>query len=446
MRIYVSSTFEDLREHRVAAAQALRRVDCHPVAMEDYVACDDRPVDRCLDDVRSCQAYLGIFAWRVGYKPPGFEHAITYLEYQAARAARLPCFLFLVAEEHPWPDRWRDADPGQIDALRRRLREEHTVSGFTTPDNLAALVSSAVARWRYTQRKSVEVPFLLPYLADRSEQSHRLEKALREHATSSARRPLLVVVHGDEHEAHDMFLDRLEQVTLPRLLKLDTENRKVSSYRVSWSEPDVGVDDRLERLRARVAAALDEDSTASDEQLARHVASHRAPVLVTSSIVSSDWQRQEPELIERWADWWRSWTDLPPGQQLLVVLDVLYKSTPDAGFVQRWRRQSRTDRIRAFLTSLERRADSGLSVAVLPELKAVRETDIVHWLNSELVEFCRHAAGAAGDPARVKEALLPQLRELFRVEAASTRSDGVPMERLGKAMRELIDRALREAA
>jgi hypothetical protein len=38
-------------------------------AMEDYVAADDRPVDRCLADVAACTVYVGIIAWRYGYVP-----------------------------------------------------------------------------------------------------------------------------------------------------------------------------------------------------------------------------------------------------------------------------------------------------------------------------------------------------------------------------------------
>ena len=36
IRVYVSCTHDDLKEHRAAAAQALRRVDRKSVAMEDY--------------------------------------------------------------------------------------------------------------------------------------------------------------------------------------------------------------------------------------------------------------------------------------------------------------------------------------------------------------------------------------------------------------------------
>jgi hypothetical protein len=39
------------------------------IAMEHYVAADQRPLDKCLEDVCGCDLYIGLFAWRYGYIP-----------------------------------------------------------------------------------------------------------------------------------------------------------------------------------------------------------------------------------------------------------------------------------------------------------------------------------------------------------------------------------------
>jgi Domain of unknown function (DUF4062) len=39
------------------------------IAMEDYVATDRRPLQKCLADVAACDGYIGIFAWRYGFVP-----------------------------------------------------------------------------------------------------------------------------------------------------------------------------------------------------------------------------------------------------------------------------------------------------------------------------------------------------------------------------------------
>ena len=60
--IYVSSTYKDLVEYRSAVAATLRQLGHQAIAMEDYVAADNRPLDVCLNDVARCDAYVGLFA------------------------------------------------------------------------------------------------------------------------------------------------------------------------------------------------------------------------------------------------------------------------------------------------------------------------------------------------------------------------------------------------
>ena len=85
LTIYLSSTFDDLIEHRNEAYRALRRMHHHVIAMEDYVATDQRPLDKCLDDVAASDLYIGIFAWRYGFIPTENnpeQKSITELEYR----------------------------------------------------------------------------------------------------------------------------------------------------------------------------------------------------------------------------------------------------------------------------------------------------------------------------------------------------------------------------
>jgi len=62
MKIYVSSTFEDLREHRAALDTALRRMGHDVIGIKHYVAEGTTPLKRCLTDVRSADVYIVIIA------------------------------------------------------------------------------------------------------------------------------------------------------------------------------------------------------------------------------------------------------------------------------------------------------------------------------------------------------------------------------------------------
>ena len=52
MRIFVSSTYSDLREHRAAAIRALGQLGHKVVAMEDFVAAGIEPLKRVLESVK----------------------------------------------------------------------------------------------------------------------------------------------------------------------------------------------------------------------------------------------------------------------------------------------------------------------------------------------------------------------------------------------------------
>lgn len=155
MRIYVSSTWDDLQDYRRAVYAQLRKLGHDAIGMEDYVASDQRPLARCLADVAASDVYVGIFALRYGYIPRKDNprrRSITELEYRAAVAAKKECLVFLLDADAPWPATRMDSYTGEgdrgalIEGLRARLRERHVVSTFQNPDRLAADVGAAVYR------------------------------------------------------------------------------------------------------------------------------------------------------------------------------------------------------------------------------------------------------------------------------------------------------------
>jgi tetratricopeptide (TPR) repeat protein len=152
-RIYLSSTYLDLKEHRKAVDDALRRLRHQVIGMEDYVASDERPVEMCLRDVSECDIYVGIFAWRFGFAPTELNpdgRSITELEYRKAMETDKHPLVFLLDEKAPWPRSFMEevthsaGDGARIRALRDELSLRHTVSFFDSPEDLAVKVTPAV--------------------------------------------------------------------------------------------------------------------------------------------------------------------------------------------------------------------------------------------------------------------------------------------------------------
>ena len=166
-RIYISSTYSDLKDYRAAVATALQRLDHQVVAMEHYVAADDRPLDKCLADVARCNLYVGIFAFKYGFVPTKGNpegRSITELEYLEAGRQGKSRLIFLVADDAPWKRSLMDEVTGEneagarIRALRKELGGEHTLSSFETVDQLDSLATAAVATWDREQAKAPPPP------------------------------------------------------------------------------------------------------------------------------------------------------------------------------------------------------------------------------------------------------------------------------------------------
>ena len=171
-RIYISSTYNDLKDYREVVYRTLRQLAHDAVAMEDYVASDTRPLEKCLQDVATSDLYVGIFAFHYGYIPDHDnpeQKSITELEYRKAGQIGIPRLVFLVKDGAAWPTTFVDAlnseDRGRrIADLRDELKKEHLDSFFESIDELARKVSVAVQQeLQRVPVEKVQIDWAAPY-------------------------------------------------------------------------------------------------------------------------------------------------------------------------------------------------------------------------------------------------------------------------------------------
>ena len=147
-KIYVSSTWLDLKDCREAVRRALRSMGHEDIAMEYYTAGVERPVDQCLKDVADADVYVGIFAWRYGSIPKGYDKSVTELEYRKAVELGKPRLLFVVDDKTPWPMNLVElgTENGQrLQLLRKDVLDDRIVGWFTNEVDLSREVVSAVS-------------------------------------------------------------------------------------------------------------------------------------------------------------------------------------------------------------------------------------------------------------------------------------------------------------
>ncbi len=156
--VFVSSTSQDLTDHRAAVKSAIESLGLNLIMMEGFLAEDATAVIACKRYVDEAEIYVGIYAHRYGWIPSAEqdgdgENSITALEYKWAKGRGIPRLCFMVDPAYEWPDEHREGEPGAglLKAFKSRVDSEVVRATFTTPESLASQVRNAVSKalgWR----------------------------------------------------------------------------------------------------------------------------------------------------------------------------------------------------------------------------------------------------------------------------------------------------------
>jgi hypothetical protein len=156
-KVYISSTYRDLAPYRKAVAEALHTFpNFKVISMEYYVAESKQPLDKCLEDVASCDIYLLILAKRYGYVSPGTSLSITHQEFRQARLCGKTILVFKADSRVAslLPDSDEDGPPTALEkaaSMQGFVREVSSeflshVDGFTAEYHLTTQVLQALMR------------------------------------------------------------------------------------------------------------------------------------------------------------------------------------------------------------------------------------------------------------------------------------------------------------
>jgi len=148
-RVFVSSTYEDLREERAEVQKALLMLDCFPVGMELFTADDDETWEFIKRQIAESDYYVVIVAGRYGsVAPDGIS--FTEKEYDYAREIGKPAIGFLHADIGSLPARNVESDPSlrnKLEAFKGKIRP-HPVRFFKSSHQLATEVVASLVKLR----------------------------------------------------------------------------------------------------------------------------------------------------------------------------------------------------------------------------------------------------------------------------------------------------------
>ena len=147
-KVFVSSTYEDLREERSAVQRALLLVDCLPVGMELFPAADDDTWSFIQSQIDDSDYYVVLIAGRYGSLSTDDGLSYTEKEYDYAVACKKPVIGFVHGAPSNIPVGKTEAtEEGrkQLEDFLSKVRRR-PVRHFTTPHELALEVTTSFIR------------------------------------------------------------------------------------------------------------------------------------------------------------------------------------------------------------------------------------------------------------------------------------------------------------
>jgi Domain of unknown function (DUF4062) len=146
-KVFVSSTYDDLREERAVVQKALLQLDCLPVGMELFPAADDETWSFIKSQIDDADYYVVVVAGRYGSVAPdgiGF----TEKEYDYALERKKPAIGFVhgrpgsIPVEHSEKSEERRS---KLEAFLRKVKQR-PVRAFTNPHELALEVTTSFVK------------------------------------------------------------------------------------------------------------------------------------------------------------------------------------------------------------------------------------------------------------------------------------------------------------
>lgn len=165
MKVFLSSTAQDLVAYRKVADDTILRLSQEAVVMERFGPLPGEPVAECERKARESDVLVCIVAHRYGYVPEKGKGSITRREVEAAKGAGRDVLVWIVADDYPWTEKKEQdlltdptvlADEARVTEVmagvrglfdfKAWLRANFVCDTFTTPDDLGRKIAIALRR------------------------------------------------------------------------------------------------------------------------------------------------------------------------------------------------------------------------------------------------------------------------------------------------------------
>ena len=143
-QVFISSTYEDLKEERKSAVEAILITKNIPVGMESFTASSQEQFEYIKNCIRDCDYYILIVGGRYGTQHPELHLSYTELEFDYAKSLNKPVNIFMYEDVNKC--RKKDKDLENINRFRRKVQKENVCQLFKNKVELKGLILTALTQ------------------------------------------------------------------------------------------------------------------------------------------------------------------------------------------------------------------------------------------------------------------------------------------------------------
>jgi hypothetical protein len=229
-QVFVSSTYEDLREERAEVIQALLELDCMPSGMELFPAGDDEQwtvIKRVIDD---CDYYIVVIGGRYGSVGTDGK-SYTQREYEYAVSKGKPVMAFLHENPGDIPQSKSEQDPARRQALEQflDLAKKKICKFWNSPKELAGMFSRGLAKMKQ------ERPAVGWVRADAVPDEGAAREMLRIRNENDELQRLLQQHRAEPPKGSEVFAQGNERISLTFTYELGNQSVR-EPYVTTWNE------------------------------------------------------------------------------------------------------------------------------------------------------------------------------------------------------------------
>ena len=165
--VFISSTYEDLKDYRKKVWELLETYDVNVKGMEEFGARSESALETCLNEVERSDIYVGLIGFKFGSIEEKTGKSFTRIEYEKAVKEEKEILIYLIDDDAEISVQHIDFGEKheKLKNFKKLLKEKHTVDFFRSEDDLTEKLDKRFEDLLTSKEEKEEVQDENPYKA-----------------------------------------------------------------------------------------------------------------------------------------------------------------------------------------------------------------------------------------------------------------------------------------